>query len=150
GMTAVHAALVARIAMGDHDALALLAADYHPRLWRYLARQLGADIELVEDVLQEVYLAIWQGAGSYRGDARVSTWIFQIAHYRALDVHRARARRQRRLIAESGADDCARHDRWHDELSAPDTPNTTNTAVAGRGAPPEATTPRRRALSAAV
>jgi DNA-directed RNA polymerase specialized sigma24 family protein len=54
--------LLARVALGEKAAMERLAADYHLRLWRYLARQLGGDVSLIEDVLQEVYLAIWRSA----------------------------------------------------------------------------------------
>jgi len=66
-------ALLARIAVGEEAALELLATEHHARLWRYLAHQLGADVWLIADVLQEVYLAIWDGARSCRGGARAST-----------------------------------------------------------------------------
>ena len=98
--------LLARVALGDKAAMERLAADYHPRLWRYLARQLGGDASLIEDVLQEVYLAIWRSADSFRGSARVSTWIFQIAHHRMVDARRARTQRHARIqVLSHGGDD---------------------------------------------
>ena len=99
--------LLARIAVGEEAALELLATSYHTRLWRYLARQVGADAGLIEDVLQEIYLAIWNGARSYRGRARVSTWIFQITHYRVLAARRTRTRRaaRARLVYNDDDDD---------------------------------------------
>jgi RNA polymerase sigma-70 factor, ECF subfamily len=37
-----------------------------------------------EDVLQEVFIAIWKGASSFRGQACVKTWIYRIAYKRAI------------------------------------------------------------------
>lgn len=90
--TPPESALIARIAAGDQAALEALAATYHTRLWRYLARQLNGDPDRVEDVLQEVWLAIWRGAGNFRGAARPSTWIYQIAHHQMIDARQAHQR----------------------------------------------------------
>ncbi|HEY7984391.1 MAG TPA: hypothetical protein VID73_09495 [Ktedonobacterales bacterium] len=52
------------------------------------------------------YLAVWRQAGTFRGEARVSTWIFQIAHYLALEARRQRDRASReRTPLEDDADD---------------------------------------------
>lgn len=85
-------ALVARVAGGDGQAMRLLYGMYRPRLWRYLWQQLGGDGSAVEDALQEVFLAIWRSAESFRGDAQVTTWIFRIAHYQVLHRRRDIAR----------------------------------------------------------
>lgn len=98
--------LVARVAGGDGQAMRLLYAAYRPRLWRYLWQQLDGDGSVVEDVLQEVFLAIWRSAESFRGEAQVNTWIFRIAHYQVLHRRRDRARRPERHLAslDSGND----------------------------------------------
>ena len=93
------AALLVRIANGDQQALELLVERYHARLWRYLARHL--DLHMVEDVLQEIYLAFWRAAASFRGDARPSTWMYQIAHHHlvtALVAHRRQQTQTDRFI----------------------------------------------------
>jgi RNA polymerase sigma-70 factor (ECF subfamily) len=83
-MQSEDADLLHSIAQGDEQALRLLYLHYRPRLWRYLLQQLNGRDELVEDVLQEVFLAIWRSAASFRGEARVATWIFRIAHHHAV------------------------------------------------------------------
>ena len=89
------AVLLKQIALGDQPAFERLAAAYHPRLWRYLARHL--DPGTVEEVLQDIYLAIWRAAGSFRGTARPSTWIFQIAHHHMVDSYRTSGRHEEHL-----------------------------------------------------
>ncbi len=84
--------LLARCAQGDHTALRELLDRYRPRLWGYLWHQAGEDRDRAEDLLQEVCIAIWQHAASFRGEARVATWIFRLAHNRALNARRARDR----------------------------------------------------------
>lgn len=110
-MTADPQLLVARVATGDEEALGELYALFRPRLRRYLWHQLGGDLQAVEETLQDVFLAVWRTAGAYRGDARVATWLYQIAHYQA--IH---ARQSRRLhdaahtVAASGDGDSAAED----------------------------------------
>lgn len=95
-MDADDRALLARIARGEQAALQELYARYRPRLWRYLAQQLArghGDTGLVEEVLQDVFVAVWRQAGGFRGEARVVTWLFHIARHRALNARRDASRR---------------------------------------------------------
>ncbi len=100
--------LLAQIAAGDEEALRHLYLAYRPRLRRYLWHQLGGDTPCVEEALQDIFLAVWKTAGGYRAEARVSTWIYQIAHYVALDARRRLARRPDSLwLAAAREDDAA-------------------------------------------
>lgn len=80
-------ALLRRVADGDEGALRDLFARYRAPLNRYLWRQLR-DGRAVEEALQDVFVAVWRDAGSFRGAAKVITWLFQIAHYRVLRARR--------------------------------------------------------------
>jgi len=42
--------------------------------------------EDVDDVMQLVYVKAYQGLGGFRGDAKFSTWLYQIARREAIDV----------------------------------------------------------------
>ena len=90
---------IARIADGDRQAFEDLYREYQPRLYRYLARIAGEAPagELANDVMVEV----WKSAGSFRGEANVSTWIFGIAHYKALNEFR-RTRRDQVELEDAG------------------------------------------------
>ncbi|PZO46353.1 MAG: RNA polymerase sigma factor [Alphaproteobacteria bacterium] len=54
---------------------------------------LGAD---QHDLLQELLLALWRAAPSFRGDSAPTTFIFRVAHNRALTWRRSEARRRHR------------------------------------------------------
>ncbi len=76
-----------RIAQQDRAALAQLYRAYQPRLVRFLhrfTRQEG----LIEEVINDTFWVVWQRAGQFRGDARVSTWIMGIAYRQALKAFR--------------------------------------------------------------
>lgn len=85
-------ALLAQVAAGDEEALHQLYLTYRPLLRRYLWHQLDGDLAAVEEALQDVFFAVWRSAGGYRAEARVSTWLYQIAHYIALGARRRFAR----------------------------------------------------------
>ncbi len=80
---AAEAALLARVARGDAQALRELYHGYHRRLARFLMR-LAPRYDLAEEVINDTFCVVWQRAADFRGDSRVSTWIFGIAYRRAL------------------------------------------------------------------
>lgn len=53
----------------------------------------GAD---QHDLLQELLIAVWRAAPAFRGDSAPSTFIFRVAHNRALTWRRGEVRRRRR------------------------------------------------------
>ncbi len=73
--------LMAMVAAGDHGALHELFTWHAPWLAVRLRRLLPADA--VEDVLQETFIAVWRGAGSYRPDGRLGAWLWGIARRQA-------------------------------------------------------------------
>jgi RNA polymerase sigma-70 factor, ECF subfamily len=91
-MSRDHAALLARIATGDEDAMRILYDAYRLRLWRYLWSLLDGHADWVEETLQDVFVAIWRGAREYRGQARSATWIYHIARNKAITLWRERSR----------------------------------------------------------
>jgi RNA polymerase sigma factor (sigma-70 family) len=78
------------VAAGDQAALKALYQSYYPRMVRFLLRVTG-DPELVPEIINDVWLAVWEQAKDYRGDATVSTWVLSIAWRKA-----ARAMSRRR------------------------------------------------------
>ncbi|MGH2558482.1 MAG: RNA polymerase sigma factor [Thermomicrobiales bacterium] len=82
--------LIAAIAHGDDTALRALFERHAPWLARRLRRTLPADV--VEDVLQETFVAIWRGAGRYHGGGAVGAWLWGIARRQAAMWARAHGR----------------------------------------------------------
>lgn len=75
--------LLRRTARGDQSAFGGLYERYSTPLYNYLVR-LTHEVPAAEELTQEVYLAIWQGAGRFRGRSTVKTWLFRIAHNQAV------------------------------------------------------------------
>ena len=77
------ARLLTRIAAGDKLAFETLYRGYFSRLQRFL-RRLARSPELIEEVINDTMLVVWQKAASYDGSCKVSTWVFAIAYRKAL------------------------------------------------------------------
>ncbi len=73
------ALLLARIAAADRDALAMLYRACNRRLYRFLARQTRRQ-DLIDEVINDTFMVVWQKAGEFRGQSKVSTWIMGIAY----------------------------------------------------------------------
>ena len=75
--------LLRRVAAKDRKAFEVLYHLYYRRLFGYLLK-LTRRADLVEEVLNDVMLAVWKGAPGFDGRSRPSTWIFGIAYHKAL------------------------------------------------------------------
>jgi len=93
-------ALLQRVAGGDRNAFAELYRRLQRPLYGYLMK-LVREREMVEDVLNETMLEVWRQAARYEGRASVNTWVFSIAHHRA--VSRLRKKRESALDEEAAA-----------------------------------------------
>lgn len=96
------AALLRRIAAKDRRAFEALYHAYYRRLFAYLFKTVRRP-ELAEEVLDDVMLAVWTGAGGFDGRSRPSTWIFGIAYHKALKAL-ARQNRHKAEVDESDGD----------------------------------------------
>ena len=98
--------LVEAVALADEDALGELY-DRFGKVAYGLAYKILQDAALAEDAVQEAFLQIWRGAGSYRPErAKASTWLLTFVHRRAVDlVRREQKRRTLPVVIEPhGAD----------------------------------------------
>lgn len=107
--------LVARAREGNEDAFGTLMRSHYEPVFR-LVNSMLRDEHSARDVCQEIWLTVWKNLGSFRGEAKFSTWVHPIATRRAIDHLRSRKRWFSRFIpflsdtadgageAESGGD----------------------------------------------
>lgn len=69
--------LLAAVARGDREALAELYRRHAPWLMLRLSRRC-ADPGMVEEVVQDTFVAVWRGAARYRATGEVPAWIWGI------------------------------------------------------------------------
>ena len=92
--------LLAAVAAGDRPAFEDLYFAYHRRLARFLFR-VTPRYEMVEEIINDTFITVWQRAKDFRNASRVSTWIFGIAYHTALKS----LRRQKHHSAALSLDD---------------------------------------------
>jgi RNA polymerase sigma-70 factor, ECF subfamily len=81
--------LVLAVADGDTRALEELYQRHAPWLSIRLRRRCNDD-GVVADVLQDTFVAVWRGAGSYRGEGEVAGWLWGVAVRRLVSRLRRR------------------------------------------------------------
>jgi RNA polymerase sigma-70 factor (ECF subfamily) len=89
------------VADGDGAALRVLYERHAPWLAVRLRRRCS-DPDVVAEVLQDTFVAVWRGAGRFRGDGEVAAWAWGIAVRRLVSRLRAHPRRGEVLVAEFG------------------------------------------------
>jgi RNA polymerase sigma-70 factor (ECF subfamily) len=88
------AELLARVSRGDEAAIEQVYERYGGACFA-LARRILDDRGLAEDVVQQVFLALWQGHGFDPSRGAVSTWLLSVTHHKAVDVVRRESRRRK-------------------------------------------------------
>ena len=84
--------LLRRIGQGDEDAMAAFYRE-HGRIVLSQVLLVAGDRVLAEEIVQDTMLAVWRGAGSFRGESSVRSWVIAIARRQTRD--RLRGRRLR-------------------------------------------------------
>lgn len=87
----------------DAAAFRLLFDRYFVRVFVFIERRVE-DRELSRELTSDVFLEVWSHAGQFRGDARISTWIFGIARFKSLEAVRAQQRFKRSRVVSAGED----------------------------------------------
>ena len=87
--------LLEAMAGGDRSALRSLHCRHAPWLLLRLSRRC-ADPGIVDEVVQDTFLAVWRKPSGYKGTGSVAAWIWGIGIRRLVDQFR----RQRRPLAE--------------------------------------------------
>lgn len=85
--------LVAALAGGDLGALRELHARHAPWL-RLRLGQRCADPDLVDQAIQDTFVAVWRSAGRYQPRAAVGAWIWGIGMRRLVDLLRSQRNRR--------------------------------------------------------
>jgi RNA polymerase sigma-70 factor, ECF subfamily len=86
--------LIEKLKSNDKNAFNELVALYKKRVINTCYRFL-LDKNDAEDVSQEVFIEVFQSIHLFRGDSKLSTWIFRIAVSKSLDEIKKRNRKKR-------------------------------------------------------
>lgn len=81
--------LIAQALRGSLQAWESLVRRHEGRLYNFCLRLTG-DADEALDLMQEVFLGVYRNLSSFRGDAKFTSWMFRIAHNKAIDQLRRR------------------------------------------------------------
>jgi RNA polymerase sigma-70 factor (ECF subfamily) len=98
--------LIQQLRAGDEQAFKSLVTNYQDLVYN-TALGIVQNSEDAEDVAQEVFIQVYRSIDQFKGDARLSTWIYRITTTKALDHIRSRKRKKRFAFITSlfGAND---------------------------------------------
>ena len=83
---------LARLRARDERAFQELVAEYGDRVFNLVLRMVGDRAE-AEDIAQEVFVTVWKSIDTFRGEAKLSTWLLRIAANHAKNRIKYLARR---------------------------------------------------------
>ena len=95
--------LVEQLRAGDRDAFEQLVRGYQHRVFGVAVRMLGNAAE-AEEIAQEVFLRVHRSVGEFRGEAKLSTWLYAITSRLCLNRLQSGERRHRQTGEEALAD----------------------------------------------
>jgi RNA polymerase sigma-70 factor (ECF subfamily) len=81
--------LVAAILQKDRKATAEFVARYADQIYLYIRSRLIPRLDLVDDLVQEVFLAAWENLATYRGESPLGWWLQGIARHKVENFYRA-------------------------------------------------------------
>jgi RNA polymerase sigma-70 factor, ECF subfamily len=93
GKTIPSEELMLKIAGGDEYAFQVLVERHQTSVLNLVYRLIG-DRSRSQDLAQEVFLRVWQAAGTYEAKAKFTTWLYRIAANLCLNELKASRRRR--------------------------------------------------------
>lgn len=79
--------LITKLQAGDHFAFKELFANYCEMVFNVCFRMLGSQSE-AEDITQDVFLKVYRSVRQFRGESKLSTWLYRIAINLCLNCRR--------------------------------------------------------------
>jgi RNA polymerase sigma-70 factor, ECF subfamily len=83
--------LVRRVLRGDETAFRYIFDEYYDRLYRFALARSSADPYTAEDIVQQTLSRAIQGLSTYRGEAKLQTWLFTICRNTIADWRRKKS-----------------------------------------------------------
>ncbi len=84
---------------GEQQAFSTVVSLYQHMVYNTVLSILQNEAD-AEDTTQEVFIQVFQSIRSFRGVAKLSTWLYRIAITKALDLERKRRRKKRFAIVQ--------------------------------------------------
>ena len=85
--------LITLLKENDPHGYEILVEEYADLVFRAAYRVVQNEQD-AEDIMQETFLSVYKKIGKFRGDSKLSSWLYRIASNAALDLVRAKGRKQ--------------------------------------------------------
>lgn len=92
--------LVAALLQNDRKAAAQFVAAHSDAIYGYVRHRLLPRVDLVDDVVQEVFLAALRALGTFEGTSSLRAWLIGIARHKVDDLYRQQLRAPQSLPDE--------------------------------------------------
>lgn len=90
----IESQLIVELKQGSQSAFSELVTTYQNMVYN-TALGIVQHPQEAEDVAQEVFIQVYQNIKGFRGDAKLSTWLYRIAVSKALDFERSKKAKKR-------------------------------------------------------
>jgi RNA polymerase sigma-70 factor, ECF subfamily len=120
--------VVRQAVQGSREAFDILVEKYYKKIYNLAYRFVG-DAEEANDLAQEIFTAAYQNLKKFRGDAKFSTWLFQIATNRG--KNRFKYLKRRGYFAGRGQQE-SDDERDSSQRAIPDYSTNPETLLAGK------------------
>lgn len=84
--------ILSMLATDKRQAFSMIVSTYSRRIYWHVRRMVN-DHEDSNDLVQNIFVKVWENLGRFRGDAKLYTWIYRIASNEALNFLAQRKRR---------------------------------------------------------
>ena len=102
--------LIVKSCTGESSAFRMLMEKYQKKIY-YLALDMTGNLHDAEDLTQEIFIKAFKGLPNFRGDAKLSSWLYRIAINTIIDK-----RRKKRMVLSSyhgdTSDDYSDYSSW--------------------------------------
>lgn len=86
---------IVRKSLQDANSFVFLMQRYEKKLLRYIRRISSLDLQTAEDILQEVFIKVYQNLNAYNDSFSFSSWIYRITYNQTIStVRKIKARPQ--------------------------------------------------------
>ena len=96
--------LAAALLRKDRKATADFVSLYADAVYAYVRRRLIPRFDLVDDIVQEVFVGAWDNLANFRGESSLRAWLLSIAKHKVEDYYRQRMR-QTEVLASVDIDE---------------------------------------------
>ena len=98
--------IIARVRNGETRLFEELVRRHQEAVYCAAVRFLGAPTD-AEDIAQEVFLRAFRGLDRFKGEAKLSTWLYRVTYNLCIDWQRSHRRKRRRTLSLDDAGEVA-------------------------------------------